>query len=75
MLKIPVECIKYDKSYNTSVFVVEDGIANLTQVSLGLQSESEVEVLEGLQPGDRVVINPSMNLTDGSPVVVEGAEQ
>ncbi|MDI9514980.1 MAG: biotin/lipoyl-binding protein [Clostridiaceae bacterium] len=75
VLKIPVECIKYDKSYNTSVFVVEDGIANLTQVSLGLQSESEVEVLEGLQPGDRVVINPSMNLTDGSPVVVEGAEQ
>ena len=75
VLKIPVECIKYDKSYNTSVFVVEDGKANLIPVSLGLQSESEVEVLEGLKPGDRVVLNPPMNLTDGSSVMVEGEEQ
>ncbi len=75
LLKIPVECIKYDKKNNTSVFVVENGVARLTQVSLGLQSDSDVEVLEGLKPGDKVVLNPSVDLGDGVPVVVEGAGQ
>jgi len=75
VLKVPVECIKYDKKNNTSVFVVEDGVARLVQVSLGLQSDSEVEVVEGLKPGDKVVLNPPMDLSDGAPVVVEGAGQ
>lgn len=75
VLKIPVECIKYDKAYNTSVFVVENGTAKLTPVRLGLQSDSEVEVLEGLKEGDKVILNPSTDLTDGMAVVVEGAEQ
>jgi len=73
--KIPVECIKYDKAYNTSVFVVENGTAKLTPVRLGLQSESEIEVVEGLKQGDKVILNPSMDLKDGMAVVVEGAEQ
>jgi len=75
VLKIPVECIKYDKAYNTSVFVVENGTAKLTPVRLGLQSESEIEVVEGLKQGDKVILNPSMDLKDGMAVVVEGAEQ
>ncbi len=75
VLKIPVECIRYDKKNNTTVFVVENGTARLTAVSLGLQSDSEVEVLEGLKQGDLVVLNPSMDLTDGASVVVEGAGQ
>lgn len=75
VIKLPVECIKYDKEYNTSVFVVENGIAKLTPVRLGLQSDSEVEVLEGLKAGDQVILNPPMDLNDGTPVMVEGAEQ
>jgi len=75
VLKIPVECIRYDKQNNTSVFVVENGVARLKQVTLGLQSESEVEILEGISPGDKVILNPSADLTDGMPVVAEGAGQ
>lgn len=75
VLKIPVECIRYDKQNNTSVFVVENGVARLKQVTLGLQSESEVEILEGISLGDKVILNPSADLTDGMPVVAEGAGQ
>lgn len=75
VLIIPVECIRYDKQNNTTVFVAEEGTARLKNVSLGLQSESEVEVLEGLNPGDKVVLNPSADLADGIAVVVEGAGQ
>lgn len=75
VLKLPVECIKYDKEYNTYVFIVENDTAKLTAVRLGLQSDSEVEVLEGLKQGDRVILNPPIDLNDGMPVLVEGAEQ
>ena len=37
-------------------YVVRDGVAERTAVSIGATSVSNIEVLEGLQPGDRIVI-------------------
>ena len=73
VIKLPVECIKYDKDNNSSVFVVSDGKAVLTPVMLGMQSDTEVEVLEGVQKGDKVIMNPSTTLADGALVIEEGA--
>jgi HlyD family secretion protein len=75
VLKLPVECIKYDKNDNTSVFIIDDGAARLVPVSIGIQSDTEAQILEGLKEGDRVIMNPSITITDGTPVMEEGAVQ
>jgi RND family efflux transporter MFP subunit len=56
---------------NSFVFVVKNNQAVLTAVKIGLQNTSQVEVLEGLADGDRVIIRGNYGLEDGSPVSVK----
>jgi HlyD family secretion protein len=52
-----VQALKPDaEGFVTFVFVVSDGRARVRQVKTGIQSESHIEVLEGLEQGDEVVI-------------------
>ncbi len=55
----------------TKVFVVQDGRAVERPVKLGTQSEGWVEVLEGVQPGEFVVVDQASRLRDGQPVDVQ----
>ncbi len=56
------------------VFVVADGKVSRRVVEVGLQSESHVEILRGLKPGEVVVEGPyrtlARELQDGMPVSV-----
>jgi len=53
------------------VFVIdENNIARRHAVELGIENEEFVEVLSGLNPGDRVVIAGQNFLSDGDPVRV-----
>ncbi len=49
-----------------AVFVVEDGVARLRTVRLGLRAGDSFQVLDGLKPGDLVVSFGQKNLKDGS---------
>jgi hypothetical protein len=50
-------------------FIVdENNIAIRREIKLGLESEDLLEVLSGINPGDRVVIEGQNFLTDGDPV-------
>ncbi len=51
-----------------AVFVVEDGTARLRAVAIGRNNGVDAQVLDGLRPGDRVVVYPSSDLTDGARV-------
>ncbi|MCB0833197.1 MAG: efflux RND transporter periplasmic adaptor subunit [Bacteroidetes bacterium] len=57
------------------VFVVENGVAVARAVKTGIQSESHIEVTEGLKEGDEVVVGPyraiSKLLENGSKVTVD----
>ena len=72
VLKLPTECLKYGKDGDVSVFVVKDGFAVLTPVKIGIQSDTEVEIIDGLSEGDKVISTPSDNITDGAAVVPQG---
>ncbi|WP_248342334.1 efflux RND transporter periplasmic adaptor subunit [Anaeromyxobacter paludicola] len=54
------------------VFVVERGVARARRVETGLASESEIEILDGVKPGETVVEGPykvlARELEDGKPV-------
>jgi RND family efflux transporter MFP subunit len=52
-------------------FVVRGEAVERRAVRLGGNDGDRVEVLAGLQAGDRVVLSPPPTLADGSPVVVQ----
>jgi RND family efflux transporter MFP subunit len=53
------------------VFLVKGGKAVETPVSLGGPMGDMVEVLEGVEVGDQVVLNPSARLRNGSKIKIE----
>ncbi len=58
----------------TFVWVVSDGeqgpVANRVKVEVGLRQEGRVEVLAGLQPGQRVVSEGALRLREGAPIIL-----
>jgi HlyD family secretion protein len=61
------------------VFVVEKGHVKAVQVKTGIQSEANIEILEGLSEGEEIVTGSyraiSQTLTNGAPVVVKNNDQ
>ena len=50
------------------VAVVDNGIARIRKISVARDLGTTVEVRDGLKPGDHVILNPMVNLADGSKV-------
>jgi hypothetical protein len=51
-----------------NIWTVRDGRLVKSNAEIGLRSVERTEVLSGLRPGDRVVISPVTDLTEGQPV-------
>ncbi len=66
VLYIPVESIKKDETGEEFVFVVEEGKAIKKVIEKGLQSDSYVEIVSGLELGEEVILNPSSEISDGA---------
>ncbi|MGQ9533077.1 MAG: efflux RND transporter periplasmic adaptor subunit [Desulfotomaculales bacterium] len=56
------------------VFAVREGVARRTPVTVGGSNELYTEVLAGLKPGDRVILEPK-DLRDGQPVREAGGKR
>ncbi len=52
------------------LFVIQDGIAKKISVTIGLQNDSEAEILTGLKGGETVAVTNAGNLFDGMPVQI-----
>jgi membrane fusion protein (multidrug efflux system) len=52
----------------TYVFVVRDDVAERREVRIGKRRPGEVEVVDGLADGDRVIVEGTQNVRDGSVV-------
>ncbi|MFO8013577.1 MAG: efflux RND transporter periplasmic adaptor subunit [Phycisphaerae bacterium] len=50
------------------VYVVKGGKAILRKVTIGLEEEGRVQIVEGVQAGEAVVTVGNLNLKDGAPV-------
>lgn len=64
VLSVPVGALFRDGS-DWATYVVHDGRARLQTISLGERNEAFAQVLDGLQPGDQVILHPSDLVTDG----------
>lgn len=54
------------------LYRVVDGKAALTKVSIGVRRNGEVEITQGVTPGDTVVTGGQIKIRDGAPVAVAG---
>ena len=51
-----------------TLFVYDNGIARSRQIEIGVRTDTRVHVVEGLEPGDRVITTGIMQIRDGMPV-------
>ncbi|MDX5420607.1 MAG: efflux RND transporter periplasmic adaptor subunit [Hymenobacteraceae bacterium] len=55
---------------NPSVYVVKDGTASLRSVKVGTVTQNQVEILDGVKPGEQIVRSGQINLREGTKVSV-----
>lgn len=55
---------------SADVFVAKDGVAERRSVKLGDMFGDRIEILEGLQDGEEIVIAGLMNIADGTPIKI-----
>jgi hypothetical protein len=48
------------------VAVLENGVAHMRDISIARDLGTEVEVRDGVKAGDQVILNPPVELVDGS---------
>lgn len=68
-LTIPTTSV-VERGQLQSVYVAENNIAHARLVTLGTRTNEKVEVLSGLNQGDRVIVPIPSGLSDGAPIEV-----
>ena len=69
VLAVPAAAV-VERGQLVSVMVVEDGVARTRLITAGEKRDGQVEVLSGLNPGEKVISPLAANLADGSRVEV-----
>lgn len=72
-MMIPSDALVFDQN-GLHVVVVRSGTVHFQPVSISRDFGTTVEVRDGVQPGDQVVLNPAVNLAEGSKVTVRKTE-
>jgi RND family efflux transporter MFP subunit len=66
---IPADAVVFDQN-GLHVAVVENGTVHLQKIAIARDFGKEVEVHTGVRPGDKVILNPMVNLAEDSKVAV-----
>jgi RND family efflux transporter MFP subunit len=70
---IPADAVVFDEN-GLHVAVVENGTAHMQKITIARDFGKEVEVHDGVKPGDEVILKPMVNLAEGSKVAVRKTE-
>ena len=69
-IRIPVAALSQRMERDVAFVVTPDGVAQQRVLQLGALHGQAREVVAGLSPGDRVILNPPAELDDGMHVVI-----
>ncbi len=72
-LAVPSEAIVSEMGVD-KVFLYKSGMAQPTKIIKGLRTESKVQVLKGLEPGDTVIVSGTMQLRTGQRVTLDSVD-
>jgi RND family efflux transporter MFP subunit len=70
---IPADSVVFDEN-GLHVAVVENGLVRLQKIKIARDFGKEVEVHDGVRPDDQVILNPMIDLADGSRVTVRKSQ-
>jgi RND family efflux transporter MFP subunit len=73
-LLVPADAVIFN-SGGLQVAVVENGVAHIRRISVARDLGTEIEVRDGVNPGDQVVLNPPIDLVDGGRVVARSDDK
>jgi RND family efflux transporter MFP subunit len=68
-LIVPASAIIFNQN-GMQVAVVENGVAHLRKIAITTDYGTEVELNEGVKDGDKVILQPPVNLADGDKVQI-----
>ena len=68
-LIVPASAIIFNQN-GMQVATVENGVAHLHKIAITTDYGTEVQVSEGVKDGDKVVLQPPVNLADGDKVQI-----
>jgi RND family efflux transporter MFP subunit len=69
-LIVPADAIVFNDD-GVRVAVVKDGVVHFHNVTIARDLGTEVELRDGVKPGDRVILRPTVDLADGANVQVQ----
>lgn len=73
VLTVPVSSI-FQTEDGWAVYVFENSVARLKNIKTGKRNETVIQVLEGLNEGERVITYPSEQIVDGSLIAERAAK-
>jgi RND family efflux transporter MFP subunit len=71
-ITIPAEAIIFNQ-HGVQVAVVDNGVAHLHKITVARDLGREVETRDGVKAGDQVILNPPVELVDGTKVEIRTA--
>jgi RND family efflux transporter MFP subunit len=73
VLSVPLDAVDGLGTSVQQAYLVRDGIVHLVTVKTGLQTPNQVEIVSGLQRGDKVIVGRHTGLSDGEQVEAQAA--
>jgi RND family efflux transporter MFP subunit len=73
VLSVPLDGVEGLGTSVQQAYVVRDGIVHLVPIKTGMQTANRVEILSGLQQGDKVIVGRHTGLSDGEKVNAQAA--
>ncbi|WP_225743400.1 HlyD family efflux transporter periplasmic adaptor subunit [Marinilactibacillus sp. Marseille-P9653] len=70
-LIVPIEALNYDENNQPFVYTVVDQTAQRVEIETGIQSNTTIEVTNGLSEGDQVILSPGDDVTQDAQVELE----
>ena len=74
-IMLPEAAIVTTPTGDKAVFVVVDGHAKMSPVTIGTRVPGEVEILAGVEDGDMVIVSGQLKVQNGAPVEVANGEE
>lgn len=74
-IMLPEAAIVTTPTGDKAVFVVVDGHAKMSPVTIGTRVPGEVEILAGVKDGDMVIVSGQLKVQNGAPVEVANGEE
>jgi hypothetical protein len=73
-VRVPASALRRSLVGEDGLVVCDGGVAHVRGVKVGARTEAGVEILDGVKPGERVVVDKALGLEDGQQLV-EGAKK